>query len=98
MSHERRTADVVETKAGRFILFTADQPGVERKRMSNLPEVLELAAALRVAARDVAGWDWGTSVSEAYHFRRMEKMDALRAAVARIDAAEKELLTKGEKS
>jgi hypothetical protein len=57
-----------------------------------IEEVLELAAALRVAAKDVVHCSWGTSVSEAYHFYRMGKMDALRAVVAKIEAAEKELL------
>jgi len=53
---------------------------------------LELCAKLRKAAREVAALDWRTSVSELEHYARIDKMDALRAVLDEINAAERALL------
>lgn len=44
----------------------------------------ESAAALK-AARDVGDYDWGTSVSEQYHYKRIAAMERLRAALSAVE-------------
>ena len=44
------------------------------------PALLVVAAA----AKECAGWDWGTSVSEEYHNNRILHMNRLRDALASL--------------
>ena len=58
-----------------------------RARVAELSKRLERTLTARYCARQVSAWDWGTSVSEDYHRRRMNAMDQLRAALAKTDPA-----------
>jgi hypothetical protein len=42
------------------------------------------ACLLMKAASDVTAFDWRTSVAESYHFARIDALDGLRSAMARV--------------
>ena len=70
-----------EYETARFRDEDADLIAALRNAAPRLIAELRKLDTIARVAKEAASYDWGTSVSEAYHYERMAAMDRLRAAM-----------------